>query len=278
MKLDFISARGGALPLVGNENFKLIDVEGLTQTKTNFSTSTVPTMDGDVVNNAQSQPRGIVLYLEIKDGKNVEDVKRYILDYVKPKQNGSLLWSQNGRQFTISGKVENIEMPRFVKRNVMQISMYCSQPYWEDLNAIIMEINLIMDLHRFEVSFPDEGIPLGVYSLDRAKTFTNTGDVSVGMTITIVAVATVTNPIIYNVSSGEFFGVSDVLAAGDEVVITTYKGNKSVTKNGVKILSKITRGSTWLQLETGDNGFRIESDDESQENMYFTLSFKQRYV
>lgn len=278
MKLDFISARGAALPLVGNENFKLLDVVGLTQTKTSFSTSTVPTMDGDFINNAQAQPRGIVLYLEIKDGKNVEDVKRYILDYVKPKQTGALIWDQNGRRFTISGTVENIEMPRFVKRNVMQISIYCSQPYWEDLNSIIMEINLIMDLHRFEVSFPDEGIPLGAYSPDRAKTFTNTGDVAVGMTIKIVAIATVTNPIIYNVLSGEFFGISDTLTAGDEIVITTYKGNKSVTKNGANALSKITRGSTWLQLETGDNGFRVESDDESRENMYFTISFKQRYV
>lgn len=278
---DYISARGTELPLAHNDSFALVGVDGLTQTDVSLSTSTVPSIDGDSVNNAQAQPRTIVLYLEVKNGKNVEDVKRLITSCIKPKQQGILRWKQNGREVKIAGVVRSVVMPRFSQKCVFQVSLHCPKPYWEDVAFLVTKISHITDLHRFPSAglyFTTEGMPFGVYDETRRKTVTNNGDVSTGMTIVIRALSAVTNPTLYNVETGQYIGVADSMVADEEITISTHKGNKTIIKNGVNIIDKIRAGSTFLQLEVGENRFMIDSDDEAKNNMYFTISVKQLYV
>lgn len=280
-KLEFISPSGAIMPLTGNEKFKLTNVDGLTAASVELSSSTVASMDGDFVNNERTMPRGIVIDLTIE--RDVENVKRYILQYVKLKQKGVLRWTQNEREVWIEGIVETIEMPRFKQLCVMQITLYCSQPYWEDIEYLVQDISEVIDLHYFTndaddmLYFTEEGAPLGEYDANRTKAFNNTGDVAIGIEIRIVALGKVVNPVIYN-TAGEYIGVDMTLQANDEVVITTAKGHKNITLNGKKIVSKIRRGSTWLQLPTGEEEFTIDSDDDTTGNMYFTITYKQRYV
>lgn len=283
--LDFISARGGLLPLVNNEYFWLAGADGLTRTNVALATSAVPSMDGDSVNNIQGQPRTIVLYLEVKSGKNVEEVKRYVTSFVKPKLNGTLRWKQNEREVEITGIVQAVEMPRFTKKCIMQISMYCSKPYWSDIDFIVTEIRNITSLHYFPIetgglAFPIEGLPFGAYEQNKVKRYDNDGDVASGMTITITAVSTATKPTLHNLATGEFIGINDKLIAGDEVVITTYKGNKTITKNGENVMEKILAGSTFLQMEVGGNEFliRCDEDENDVDPMYFTLTYKRQFV
>ena len=126
--------------------------------------------------------------------------------------------------------------------------------------------------------FPEDGVPFGEYDTIRTKSFLNDGDVSVGLEITILAHDTVTNPIIYD-QNGNYFGLVNItMQAGDNIVITTHKGNKSVKYNGNIIYDKIKPNSTWLQLEAGDNTFSIDSDDDSITNMSFSLTYRQRYI
>lgn len=290
MKFDYISARGDRLSLATNDLFELVHVDGMTTAATSISSSTMGGADGDIVNNVKANARPIVIDLRVKNGVNVEDAKRAILRVVKIKQRGSLEWTQNERAVTISGVVESVDMPRWTNAVTMQITMYCNQPYWEDLDYIVQQISEAIDLHYFTDSesemlyFPDEGIPLGEYDTIRTKQFYNGGDVAVGLEISIVAFSTVTNPIIYDVN-GNFFGVGYgdgakrvQLHAGDNIVITTHKGNKDIKLNGKSILSKLRPQSTWLQLEAGDNVYTINSDDDSLTNMTFSLIYKQRYV
>lgn len=282
MKLEFISARGDILSLTSNSNFKLTNVDGLTSASVDLSSSTVASMDGDVVNNKRTTPRGIVLDLSI-EGADVETKKRYILRYIKPKLKSRLRWTQDEREIEIEGIVEAIEMPRFTNKVVMQVSMYCEQPFWQDIEYVVQEISEVLNLHYFTndendmLYFPEEGIPFGEYDANRTKVFVNDGDVAVGMEIRVIALGNVGNPIIYN-SYGQYFGVNTTMQTGDEIVISTVKGKKTVTKNGENILANIMSKSTWLQLEVGENEFTIDSDDGTEGNMYFTVSYKQRYV
>ena len=290
MKLDYISARGDRLPLATNELFTLTHVDGMTAASTSISSSKMGGADGDIVNNVQANPRPLVLDLRINDGVDVEEAKRAVLQVVKIKQLGTLEWTQKGRTVTISGIVESVEMPRWTNAVTLQISMYCSQPYWEDIDFIVQQISEAIDLHWFTDSatgmlyFPEDGIPLGEYDTIRTKRFYNGGDVAVGLEISIVAFDTVTNPSIYD-GNGNFFGVGYgdgakrvQLVAGDNVVITTHKGQKNITLNGKSILAKLRPQSTWLQMEAGDNLFTINSEDDSLTNMTFSLIYKQRYV
>lgn len=282
MKLEYITAKGDLLPLTGNPKFKLSHVEGLTSAKVELSSSTVASMDGDDVNNKRTTPRGIILDLSI-EGADVEAKKRYILRYIKPKQKARLRWTYADREIEITGIIEDIEMPRYTNAVVMQVSMHCSQPYWEDIAFVVQEISEVLNLHYFTnyeddmLCFPAEGIPFGEYDTNRTKVFENSGDVAVGMEIRVIALGNVGNPVIYN-SDGKFFGVNTTMQAGDEIVISTVKGKKTVTKNGEDILGSVMPRSTWLQLDIGENEFTIDSDDGTEGNMYFTLTYKQRYV
>lgn len=287
MRLVFVSQWGGSFDLTDNEHFWLTNVSGLTAAGTDISSFVIGGVDGDRVNSVRAQPRPITLDLRVKSDE-VERAKRAILEIIKLKQSCTLVWSQDDRTWTINGIVDSIDMPRFNNKVTMQIGIYCSVPFWEDLNEVVSEISTAKPLHYFTddpydmLYFPEDGIPLGEYDSSRTETFFNAGDVAVGMEIEILAYKTVTNPIIYD-QYGNYFGVGYgdrpvTLYAGDKLVINTRAGQKSVTLNGISQLDKVKPQSTWLQFEAGENQYTINSDDSATDNMIFTLIYKQRYI
>lgn len=290
MELTYISARGERLPLVSNDLFYLTNIDGQTAAEASIASSATGGADGVTVNSVQANPRTLVLDLTVKSGVDVEKAKRAVLKVVKLKQRGSLEWKQNSRTVMISGIVERVDMPRWTNAVMMQISLHCDQPFWEDAENVIQEISEAIDLHYFTDSatdmlyFTEQGMPFGEYNTLRTQDYYNDGDVAVGMEISIVAFETVTNPIIYD-GSGNFLGVGHgsgarqlVMREGDHLIITTHRGNKTVKLNGESVIAKIKPRSTWLQMAAGSNRFTIDSDDPSMTNMAFSLIFKQRYV
>ena len=211
MTLDYISKWGERISLSNNEDFWLTNVDGLTWAGTDIASVIIGGVDGDSINNCQAQPRGIIMDFRIKTGVNVEDAKRNILKTIKLKQQGTLEWSQNNKILTIKGLVESVDFPRFNNAVTMQIALHCSQPFWEDIKEILTEISEYKNLHYFTETagdmlyFVEEGMPFGEYDTSRTRTFVNAGDVAVGMQIEVIALSTVTNPIIYD-QDGNFVG------------------------------------------------------------------------
>ena len=281
--LTISSLRGGSLDLLNNDYFILINFEGETSTATSLGVATIPNFDGDVVNSRQAMPRTALLELYIKENVEVETAKRQILQVIKPKQECTFHAAQDGRDITLTGIVESVNMPRYQNGIIMQCTFHCSQPFWEDFENVVNTLSDIKNLHYFSADendmlyFTEEGMAFGEFDFSRQRTFYNGGDVAVGMTIRITAIAPVTNPKIYAVD-GSFIGVNATMKARDIIEITTGKGYKTATKNGVNILNDVIDGSTWLQMETGYNTFNIVTDDENTDNCYFELIYKQRYV
>ena len=288
MELLYISKWGATLSLANNNLFWLTDVDGLTWANSDIASIVIGGIDGDSVNNIQAQFRPITLYFRIKNGVNVEQAKREILRIIKLKQTCTLKWTQNNRTLTIEGVVNNVEMPRFNNEVTMLVSIHCGQPFWEDLDTILSEINDAIPLHYFTdyvddmLYFIEDGMPFGELDTSRTRTVVNMGDVAVGMQIEVLAYKTVTNPIIYG-NNGKFFGVGYgtkplVMNEGDKLVISTEAGNKYVELNGDNVLDLVKPQSTWLQLDAGENEFSIDSTDAETDNMTFSLSYKQRYI
>lgn len=275
-----ITTAFGTLPLWHSDFFIVSNVDGMTVADVDVASNTVYSMDGDRITNMQTQPREIVLDLTIKPDVNVQEAREHILRYLKPKQSATLLmrYDLSGAEQSkaITGRVSRVEMPRFSDNVVAQITLYCAQPYWEDAEFIVKYISDILNLHRFQITW-SQPLPMGVYDMTRTREFVNDGDAAVGMVITITAQGDVVNPVLYDNMTGEFIGIDDTLTVGDEVVINTIRGQKSITKNGANVLNKLRQGSTWLQLDVGSNIFLIDADSGASE-MYFTLIFKQAYV
>lgn len=275
--LEYRSPLGAKLDLANNPDFVLSDVSGLTEAAVDIASYDVAAVDGDIINSVRTQPRSITLFFTILPNRKVEEVKRKVLKVIKPKQTGVLHWEQDGRSLEIEGTVETVQMPRFTNAVVMQVSLYCAQPYWEDAEYMLRQIEYILGLHHFELAFPQGvGVAMGEYNLDLTRSFNNDGDADVGMDITIIATGNITNPKLER-SDGLYFGLTETMEVNDRIDICTVKGKKTVTKNGVNIMNKVIAGSTWLQLEVGENVFTI-SEAGGSANMYFTFEYKRRYV
>lgn len=275
-----MSTAFGTLPLWRNDYFIVSNIDGMTTAEVDVASNTVYSMDGDRITNMQTQPREIVLDLLVKPNVSVEAARAYILRFVKPKQAATLLltYDLSGAEQSkaISGRISHVDMPRFSDQVAMQVTLYCPQPYWEDAAFIVKYISDIIDAHHFEITW-SEPLPMGIYDMTRTREIVNEGDAAVGMIVTIAAQGNVVNPALYNNLTGEYIGINDTLAVGDEVVIDTIRGQKSITKNGVNVLSKLMAGSTWLQLDVGSNILLVDADSGASE-MYFALTFKQAYV
>lgn len=279
---EFVSAKGTSMPLLNNQYFTLTGIDGFTTVWSTLSSVVVPFVDGDTVTNVQATPRSVVLYLMLRESAGIETAKRYVLQYVKPKLTGKIHLEQDGRNVELEGIVEAIDLPRFELGCTMAITMHCSMPYWQDVDYAVAEISEIINLHYFPIpqgglAFPADGIPFGVYDDDLTQTVQNRGDVEAGMIIQIIATGTVVNPRIIDSATGEFIGVNDTLQGNDEITICTLKGQKSISKNGANVIDKILEGSTFMQIPTGDTEYTIGADS-GIDNLYFTLSFKQRYI
>lgn len=275
MELIFENKNGQRLDLLNNrKHFKLIAAEGLHGVDVGFSETESPYVDGANVDNARALPRGISLKFAMQG--NVETGLNMFHAVVKSKQIGKLIKTEGERETKIQGKVTVPPYSRMENPVTIELQLYCGQPYWEDVEELVGTISENIDLMYFPEAgrgFPEAGVPFGVIKSDLSQTITNDGDTSVGLTIVISTFGTVKNPRIVCSSgsqNGFYMELNTTLNDGDEVIISTHRGAKSITINGgdylndgTPILSALKYvGDEWLQLETGANVFEITSDTE----------------
>lgn len=277
--LKYTSAQGNTLNLTDNADFFLKDVDGLTAADVDLSTVTIALADGDEVTNTKGKARSINLYLEFKQGVNVELAKRRILAAIKPKNRGRLDFTYQGLHLQIEGVTQAITIPRFSNDVIMQITIYCGFPYWKDATKIISEISTILDNFHFEMTVTTSNpIIFGKILGQAMNVINNSGDVPTGMMIHIIAMSdNVINPKIERTIDGAFFVINTTMNTGDEIIINTNKGQKDVLKNGTSIINLVGSGSTWFQLEVGENEFTV-TDQSGNNSLITNFEYKRAFI
>lgn len=288
MRLLLINKNNQMLDLLNNRNrFKLVGVEALHGIETDISESESPYMDGVNIDGVKALPRGIELTFKLVG--NVKESIEYFTSIVKSKQFVTLREIEDERDITIKGVATIPPYTRMLRSCSIVLTIYCGQPYWETIDYIVGVISDTIDLLHFPTEgqyFTEKGRPFGAIDTSLEKTFTNEGDTSVGMRMSIVALGSVTSPRI-SCSSGEqngwYMQLNLSLKANDELIINTVKGDKYITLNGEPtyngepILNYLDfLGNDWLQLEQGENTFNITADKGS-EYAYFSILYKARY-
>lgn len=115
------------------------------------------------------------------------------------------------------------------------------------------------------------------------------GDVETGIILTIHAIGLANGITIYNGRTRELMKIDDKklaaimgsgIQAGDDIIINTNKGEKSITmlRSGeyTNIINVLGRPITWFQLSQGDNLF-ICTAEEGSHNLQFTIENKVLY-
>ena len=290
MKLTLINKNNQVLDLLNSrDKFILAAAEGLHGIETDIAESETPYTDGAAIESVRALPRGIELTFILRG--NIKASVDYFTSIVKSKQFITLREVDGERDITIKGIATIPPYSRMLQSCKITLTVYCGQPYWEDLNYLAVTISEHIDLLFFPQEgqyFTVTGRPFGEIDADLTKTFENRSDTAVGMLISMVALGTVVNPRI-SCDTGEqkgwYMQLDLTLQANDELEINTVKGNKYITINGLAtyngepILNYLEwYGKDWLQLETGENTFSVTTEGKAtNSNVYFSLIYKGRY-
>lgn len=275
------------IPMMNSEStgFILHDMTGLGPPTASVNTSKVATKDGSKYNSARAEERNIVLPMYFTPIPTIEDARHRSYKYFPLKKPVILAFKTDNRECQIVGYVETNEPDICSDREGCQVSIICPNPYFSSIYDTVTSFSGVEAAFEFPFSNEDTTNPhieFGKIVVKAENLVRYEGDAESGVQIRITASATVKNITIYNVDTrGTMHIYHDKLVAltgsgivkGDEIIITTDKGSRSVTllRNGksTNILNAIDpRNDEWFSLTKGDNIFAYTADEGSDYLMF----------
>lgn len=275
------------IPMKNSEStgFILHDMTGLGPPTASVNTSKVATKDGSKYNSARAEERNIVLPMYFTPIPTIEDARHRSYKYFPLKKPVILAFKTDNRECQIVGYVETNEPDICSDREGCQVSIICPNPYFSSVYDTVTSFSGVEAAFEFPFSNEDTTNPhieFGKIVVKAENLVRYEGDAESGVQIRITASATVKNITIYNVDTrGTMHIYHDKLVAltgsgivkGDEIIITTDKGSRSVIllRNGksTNILNAIDpRNDEWFSLTKGDNIFAYTADDGSDYLMF----------
>lgn len=196
----------------------------------------------------------------------ISSSQRAVINYMKDgATSATTLAASSGNETTFTVTEDISQYP-------LQVGIYTSAgASWDNVTVYPMiRVATVEDDTWQEYDNPDGLIEFSEILLEQDKNIINNGDVETGIVIIMRARGPLTNPTIFNVETNEFFSLNISMIKGDEIQINTKKKEKSVVliSNGIttNIVGKLKNGSTWFQLNPGDNLFTT-SAETSPENL-----------
>lgn len=269
--------------------FIVTSVTGLGAGKANINMTEVATNNGGLFNSSRLPSRNIVISLKFMFKETIEDMRQLSYKYFPIKKKLTLLVETDNRLAEIDGYVETNEPDIFSKEEGSDISIVCPNPFFYSAGKDGINTTIFYGVEPlFEFPFSNESLyecllEMGRIQNQTEKTIVYSGDAEIGVTIAIHAIGEARNITIYNTGTREIMRIdTDKLKAftgsgiipGDEIVICTVKGQKSITllRNGktTNILNCLDKNADWFQLAKGDNIFAY-TVEEGRANLQFRI-------
>lgn len=271
---------GERLQLSQNINYDVVKIDGLNPPSATLNTTAVAGYDGEQYNSGRVNTRNIVLTIVINP--DIETNRLNLYKIFRTKQYIKLYFKNNSRNVFIDGRIETIECDYFAIRQTMQISMICFQPYFCEVDSYAI-LKHKTPMLEFPVEFLPEGIEFSTINDDPKIKVVNSGEVETGMFIILRAIGgDVHKPTIYNSRTSEKIELNvDTLSEGAEIRINTNKGERSIwliteLGYGENIINTLSRDSTWLQLNIGENVFEYTTYS-GDENLEINIIYNNKY-
>lgn len=260
--------------------FTITEITGLNPPEATINTNTTAIMDGARFNSAKLNMRTINIAFAIEYDAPQNRLEVYKV--IQSKKHITLAYTGEVVDVTIDGYVQSIDIAYFAMKQIVTVAILCPFPYFKDAQEMIDDLSsLINDFHFPFSSTASPQIVFGHIESVNNVNVVNSGTVEVGMTIELYAMASVTNPKIYNYITNDYIGLDFEMQTGDQITINTTAGNKTVTllRNGVttNLFNYISQGSTWLQLEVGGNEFVYTVDSGSVSSLSVIMSHNDLY-
>lgn len=288
-RVTFINSRGQSIQLGNDAPFILTKIEGTGAVTADIQTQKSPFQDGEtyIDNTLESRPLSIEIMVIAENEEEMTRMRRRLLQVFNPKLGpGKLIYEFGDNKKEIEAISELA--PAFPDaedfKDTMQpglISLYCPSPFWRDVVKAKAEVAIWRGAFEFPLEIVTEGIEMGFREPSLIVNIENPGDVACGMEVKFKALATVVNPLLFNVNTREFIQINKTLTAGEVLTVTTHFANKRVEtyKNGItsNAFNWIDLESTFLQLDPGDNLLRYDAED-GLDNLEVDIYYTPQYL
>lgn len=272
--------------------FFIRGVDGLGPTKSTINTNESLSLDGSTFNSARKEQRNILFRLGFLENPTIEHMRQASYKYFPLKRRIKIVVETDNKIVQTWGYVESNEPDIFSKDESAAISVICPDPYFYSVVSGVVNFSGVTA--QFEFPFSNESlteklIVFGDVSTEPQQNIFYFGEAEVGFRMYIHANGPVENITIYNLDSGDSMMIdTDILTSltgeglddGDEIIISTLKGQKYVTliRDGVEIniLNALGPDSNWLSLNPGDNVFYY-SASSGEINLQFRIEYDTLY-
>lgn len=251
----------------------------------NIITSSNSATDGSIYISSRFSERNIVIQGKLKrENRDINRAK--LIKVLNPKLKGKLIYSNTDTNVIkyIDCRIEKSPDPVKDFISTFQISFICNDPYWKDMANTKFNIARWVGDFRFPHFIIPGGITMGHRQPSLIVNAINNGDIKTGMIIEFIAHGTLKNPSLFNVNTRESIKINKSMDPGEVITIDTNFGRKKIESslNGVKTnilnyLDLAGGGSTFLQLDTGDNLLRYDAD-ENLSNLEVNIYFNPGYL
>lgn len=252
--------------------FLISRIDGLGPPKAEIGIIDLATNDGGRYNSAKVTPRNITMDIIFHDneaGLSIEELRQKSYKYFPIKKQIRFMIETDERVCETYGYVESNEPVIFGERAGTSISIICPDPYFYSVNNQNTVFSGTQSL--FEFPFSNDSLDFNLIDFGEIisipeQTVYYSGDVDVGVIIYIHAIGQADGLTIHNITTSGIIKIDTVklmaltgstIIAGDDITISTVKGEKYVTllRDGeyINILNCLDKDVDWLQLSKGDN-------------------------
>ena len=268
----------------------ITSINGIGPVKGNINTTELATSDGSIYNSARLSERNIVITFKYLFKNSIEDTRQRTYKYFPIKTPITVIFETDNRTLGISGYIEANEPNIFSKDEGSQVSIICPNPYFYDYGENGLEITEFSAVESlFEFAFDNNSLTENLIEFGniieiREKSIVYVGDSNVGMIIKLHIIGTIKNITLYSLLNNETMTIDtdkiseltgNPLTNGDDIIISTIKGEKSVTLQregaNINILNCLGKDSVWFQLYKGDNIIAYGAE-EGVENVVISIT------
>ena len=279
-----------------SSGFIIIKIDGIGPGKATVTKNDSKVYDGGTITSARLPSRNIKMEIQFLWVNSIEDVRHKSYKYFPLKKPLTLIFETDTRTVEIEGVVESNEPDIFSSEESTNISIICPDPYFyasgenarsrTEFSGINAMFEIPSDAGYSNESLTEALTEISALYVQSERGIMNYGEVDIGVVISIKPLAIVKGILtISNVTLGQnmSFDLNKIKTIteqdfhlGDELVINTLRGKKSVTlvregKN-YNALSCIDTRTDWIYLTSGENTFTYYLDGEGIEDLQFSVT------
>lgn len=279
-----------------SSGFIIIKIDGIGPGKATVTKNDSKVYDGGTITSARLPSRNIKMEIEFLWVNSIEDVRHKSYKYFPLKKPITLIFETDTRTVEIEGVVESNEPDIFSSEESTNISIICPDPYFYasgenarskiEFSGIDAMFEIPSDTGYSNESLTEALTEISTLYIQSERGIMNYGEVDIGVVISIKPLAIVKGVLtISNITLGQnmSFDLNKIknitendFHLGDELVINTLRGKKSVTlvregKN-YNALSCIDTRTDWIYLTSGENTFTYYLDGDGIEDLQFSVT------